>query len=145
MRLLILTLMLAGGLVARAADLPTALVDPYLQVQMALANDQLTGIPAHAMAIEKAAGSLGKDAEPIGAAAKKLATAKDITAARTAFGDVSAALIGYAEKTKSSFGPGVRQAYCPMVDKSWLQKDKDIRNPYYGSAMLTCGNFKTSP
>jgi hypothetical protein len=29
-----------------------------------------------------------------------------------------------------------------MVSKPWLQKDKDIRNPYYGAAMLTCGSFK---
>ena len=23
-----------------------------------------------------------------------------------------------------------------MVDKPWLQKDKEIRNPYYGAAMI---------
>ena len=39
-------------------------------------------------------------------------------------------------------GPDVKLAYCPMADKPWLQKDKDIKNPYYGSAMLTCGSFK---
>ena len=36
----------------------------------------------------------------------------------------------------------MRLAYCPMVNKPWLQKDKEIRNPYYGAAMLTCGSFK---
>ena len=34
-------------------------------------------------------------------------------------------------------------AYCPMVRQSWLQKDEKIRNPYYGSTMLECGEFKT--
>jgi hypothetical protein len=29
-----------------------------------------------------------------------------------------------------------------MVQRSWLQKDEKISNPYYGSAMLTCGEFK---
>ena len=29
-----------------------------------------------------------------------------------------------------------------MANKPWLQKDKDIKNPYYGSAMLTCGMIK---
>ena len=29
-----------------------------------------------------------------------------------------------------------------MVKKHWLQTDKEIRNPYYGSSMLTCGTFK---
>ena len=76
------------------------------------------------------------------AGAKKLAAAKDIAAARTAFGEVSSALTEYAEKTKSGFGPDVRVAYCPMVNKPWLTKDKTIRNPYYGASMLTCGSFK---
>ncbi len=127
---------------AMAADLPSALVDPYLQVQIALADDQFNGVATHAQAIEKAAAALGKDADGVVAGAKKLAAAKDIAAARTAFGEVSAALAAYAEKTKSGFGAGVRLAYCPMADKPWLTKDKDIRNPYYGKSMLTCGSFK---
>ena len=128
--------------VARAADLPAALIDPYLQVQVALSADQFDGVVTHAAAIEKAATALGPDATLIAAGAKKLAAAKDIAAARTAFGDVSAALAAYAEKTKSGLGPDVRMAYCPMVNKPWLTKDKTIRNPYYGAAMLTCGSFK---
>lgn len=30
--------------------------------------------------------------------------------------------------------------YCPMADANWLSKEKAIKNPYYGSSMLTCGN-----
>ena len=37
---------------------------------------------------------------------------------------------------------GVKLAYCPMVKASWLQKGDTIRNPYYGSAMLECGEFR---
>ncbi|RYF87461.1 MAG: DUF3347 domain-containing protein, partial [Chitinophagaceae bacterium] len=29
--------------------------------------------------------------------------------------------------------------YCPMKKASWLSSEKQIRNPYYGSSMLTCG------
>ena len=29
-----------------------------------------------------------------------------------------------------------------MLQKPWLQKGDTIANPYYGSSMLTCGNFK---
>jgi hypothetical protein len=132
--------MLAPRLVA--ADLPAALVEPYLQVQVALSGDQFDGVARHGEAIEKAAAALGADAAAIVAGAKKLAAAKDIAAARTAFGEVSVALTEYAEKTKSGFGPDVRVAYCPMVNKPWLTKDKTIRNPYYGASMLTCGSFK---
>jgi len=125
-----------------AAELPGALIDPYLQVQVALSSDQFTGIAAHAQAMEKAAAAMGKEAEPIAESSKKLAAAKDIAAARTAFGDVSAAIETYATKTKSTFPAGVRVAYCPMVDKPWMTKDKEIKNPYYGAAMSTCGSFK---
>jgi hypothetical protein len=127
---------------ASAADLPAALVDPFVHVQTALAADQFDGLAAHAQAIEKAAAALGKDADAIVAGAKKLAAAKDIAAARTAFGDMSTALVSYAEKTKSTFGAGVKLAYCPMADKPWIQKDSEIKNPYYGASMLTCGSFK---
>ena len=143
-RVAMMTMMALGVLagVASAADLPAALVNPYLQVQVKLAGDQFTGIAADAQAIATAATALGKDAEKITAGAKKLGEARDIAAARTAFGEVSQALADYAQKTKSGFGPDVKLAYCPMADKPWLQKDKDIKNPYYGAAMLTCGSFK---
>jgi hypothetical protein len=125
-----------------AADLPAALVDPYLQAQVALSADQFDGVAAHGEAIAKAAATLGPEAEGIVARAKKLAAATDIAAARTAFGEVSTALTEYAEKTQSGFGPDVRLAYCPMVNKPWLTRDQTIRNPYYGASMLTCGSFK---
>lgn len=133
--------LLMSGPVA-AAELPAALVDPYVAVQTALASDQFAPVAAHAKAIETAAAALGKDAAAVVEGSKKLGAAKDIAAARTAFGEMSAALVAYAEKTKSTFGAGVRLAYCPMADKPWLQKDKEIKNPYYGAAMLTCGSFK---
>jgi hypothetical protein len=127
---------------AAAAELPAALLEPYLQVQVALAADQFDGVTAHAAAIEKAAAALGDAAAGVVAGAKKLAAAGDIKEARAAFGDISTALTDYAEKTKSALGADVRIAYCPMVKKPWLTKDKTIRNPYYGASMLTCGTFK---
>ncbi len=137
-----MTLLVAVG-TARAGELPKALIEPYLNVQAALAADKFDGIAASATAIEAAAMALGKDAEKLAGGAKKLAAAKDIAAARTAFGDVSEALVAYAEKTKSELGAEVQVAFCPMVNKPWLQKDKEIKNPYYGGAMLSCGSFRT--
>ncbi len=32
--------------------------------------------------------------------------------------------------------------YCPMKKSSWLSNDKAIKNPYFGSSMLTCGSVK---
>jgi hypothetical protein len=128
---------------ARAAELPKALVDPYLQVQVALASDKFEPVALNAKAIGGVAATLGKDAEALVSTAKALEAAKDIAAARTAFGELSTALVAYAEKTKSELGADVRVAYCPMINKPWLQKDKEIKNPYYGASMLTCGSFRT--
>ncbi len=42
-------------------------------------------------------------------------------------------------------GPPVYRAHCPMAfdgkGADWLQPDTPIRNPYYGSAMLACGEL----
>jgi len=32
--------------------------------------------------------------------------------------------------------------YCPIAKASWLSAVKDIKNPYLGSSMLTCGSVK---
>ncbi len=36
------------------------------------------------------------------------------------------------------------QQFCPMYDggSAWLSMSKDIKNPYYGSKMLTCGKVQ---
>ncbi len=33
----------------------------------------------------------------------------------------------------------VYYAYCPMKKSYWLSESKDIKNPYFGNTMLTCG------
>ena len=66
-------------------------------------------------------------------------SATTIEAARAAFGDLSTALIAYADTTKQPI-EGKIVAFCPMVNKSWVQTDGAIANPYYGKAMTTCGS-----
>ena len=38
----------------------------------------------------------------------------------------------------------IYEVYCPMKKASWLSADKAIKNPYYGSSMLTCGEVKST-
>ena len=53
--------------------------------------------------------------------------------------------------TAESFDPLSTTIYvqhCPMADSNngadWLSQDKEIRNPYFGESMLSCGeNTKT--
>ena len=80
--------------------------------------------------------------EAIIKAAKSLETASDLKAARERFGALSDGVIAAAKAENFKDVPGVKVGYCSMVDRSWLQKDEKIRNPYYGSSMLECGEFK---
>jgi len=76
-------------------------------------------------------------------AAKAVSTAKNLDAARTALGPLSDAVIAAAKADGWKDVSGVALGYCPMVNKSWLQKEgTQVSNPYYGSQMLTCGDLK---
>ena len=110
---------------------------------MSLADDKLEGAAAAAKALSVEAQKLGAQAKPLTANATKLASAKDIASARTAFGDLSDAMMAYAKATGATFGRDVNVAFCPMVQKSWLQKGETIANPYYGKSMLTCGEIRS--
>ena len=39
----------------------------------------------------------------------------------------------------SKFTEPVYYQYCPMQDANWLSKENPVKNPYYGSQMLSCG------
>ena len=72
-------------------------------------------------------------------ASEKLHKAGDkIDKQRAAFNDVSTVLWELVKGTENVNGI-VYYQYCPMKKAYWLSKEKDIKNPYYGSAMLTCG------
>ena len=73
--------------------------------------------------------------------ASTLADAKDLATQRKAFSNLSNNISALAEKFKLSDKP-VYQQYCPMAKGYWLSNEKEIRNPYYGSGMLTCGSVK---
>ena len=134
---------IAAALAALAVPASAAVADglaaPYLHIQVALANDSTDGVAEAARAITAEAAGMGEQAAAIGAAAETLADATDLQSARDAFGPLSDALIVYGRDV--GFGE-LRLAYCPMVDKEWLQETSEIRNPFYGSMMLTCGEFR---
>ena len=63
---------------------------------------------------------------------------KDIKAQREHFAPLSVTMISLAKSGKLSAEP-IYVQYCPMKKSSWLSSEKPVKNPYYGSAMLTCG------
>jgi Cu(I)/Ag(I) efflux system membrane fusion protein len=135
----VVAVLLAGAVPALAEDIPAPVLEPYIQIQTALAADSLSGAQTAAKTLSAQAAKLGPALKVVLVPADKLAAATDIKIARAAFGELSNVMLGLAGD--GTGGKGVRVAYCPMVKKSWLQKDGEIANPYYGSSMLRCGEF----
>ena len=73
--------------------------------------------------------------------ATSISRSNDIKVQREKFASLSANLLAVLKKTKLSNEP-IYQMYCPMKKAVWLSDIKAIKNPYYGSAMLTCGSIK---
>ena len=70
--------------------------------------------------------------------ATHISVSKDIKHQREHFAPFSDNMLALAKVVKLSADP-VYQQYCPMKKASWLSSQQVIKNPYYGSAMLTCG------
>ena len=132
-----------------AADsaLPSSIVEPYIRIWDALADDKSDNVKANAGELATAATALGAPAMKIQTSALQLSAAAeddnaDIEAVREKFGALSEAIDTYANGLHLKLPDGVRVAYCPMVKKPWLQKGDTIANPYYGKSMADCGNFR---
>lgn len=70
--------------------------------------------------------------------AGRISTSHDLKKQREYFVNLSSNMVLVAKALKLSDQPVYLQ-YCPMKKASWLSSEKEIRNPYYGSSMLTCG------
>lgn len=82
---------------------------------------------------------------PIQSALKEIQGSADIEAQRKAFSNLSDNLY----KSVKAFGLGGKEAYyeyCPMAFNNegayWLSDQQQIRNPYFGDQMLTCGEVR---
>lgn len=75
----------------------------------------------------------------------KLEKEKDIEKIRKSFLNLSVNYVSLVE----TFGPFSKKIYvinCPMANNNkggdWLSYTKEVKNPYYGKSMLTCGSIK---
>jgi hypothetical protein len=130
------------GSQASGGTMTAAVMDPYLNIEEALAQDSLDQVKINAGNLATAASSLGGPAMKIDTSAIQLAAADDLESARDRFGALSEAVVDYMNGFKLTPPEGVRQAWCPMAQKPWLQRGGMLANPYYGKAMPTCGEFK---
>jgi hypothetical protein len=122
------------------------LLGHYYAIQRSLASDSIAGVSASAAQMadlsRRAAGTETQAKTQLTALANSAARlrATDLKSARNEFGDLSDTLIAYLQTSKAKRNPPY-QYYCSMVKKNWLQPGKEIRNPYYGNSMLTCGEL----
>ncbi|NHA05640.1 DUF3347 domain-containing protein [Mucilaginibacter rubeus] len=70
--------------------------------------------------------------------AKHISESKDIAHQREHFANFSSNFFKLAKAVKLT-DQAVYYDYCPMKKSYWLSADASIKNPYFGSQMLTCG------
>ncbi len=72
--------------------------------------------------------------------------AKDIVGVRAGLEPLSYGMIDAVEKLGIKSAKPVYEMSCPMAfdfkGAKWLQSDEDIRNPYFGEAMIQCGEVE---
>ena len=70
----------------------------------------------------------------------------DIATQRAHFKHLSAHMISSVQLF--GINQKVYSEFCPMADNNkgayWISLEKEVRNPYYGEAMLTCGEVKAT-
>ena len=133
-----------------------AVLTAYLSVHKALAADNQAGAAAAGVALGNAldavdmrrlTGTSHKEwmsaHRVLAKAAGHTATAKTVAAQREAFALLSESLAAVLKRFGHSSPKTVFVCRCPMAfnnrGASWLQASQDILNPYFGAAMLKCG------
>lgn len=139
---------IATGLVQTyALDRPTLhgdLLTHYYAIKDALVASKADLAATHAAEFVKTAASVDAKNLPddnralLVKDAAAIANTKDLKKQREYFSAFSDNMAALAKVTKLGHGD-IYKAYCPMKKASWLSKEPAIKNPYYGSAMLTCG------
>lgn len=75
---------------------------------------------------------------------EKIATSKDVAKQRETFALLSKNMYELAKVSKQEIP--VYYQHCPMYNNgkgaNWLSKEEAVKNPYYGSKMLTCGSVQ---
>lgn len=116
----------------------------YYNIKNALVAGDATAASSSAQAFVKTANSIDYkiisegNINTLVKDAGKIAKDKDIKNQRAYFANFSTNMAAVAKAVKLTDQP-IYQAYCPMKKAYWLSSEKAIKNPYYGSAMLTCG------
>lgn len=131
----------------------------YLNLKDALATDNLANAKKAGIAMQKSLSKVDmslfsgdsheiwmKHQNNLKLALQPVPNFKTIEEMRKAFQPISEAMIALTNSFKP-FGQTLYVQYCPMVDgnkgANWISQFKEIKNPYFGSKMLNCGETIT--
>jgi len=144
-RALLLLCLICSVVISNAQEgTTTSLLEQYYGIKDALVAGNNAEASKHAADFGKALDANKSVAAALKSklsdGAKSIADAKDIAKQRSAFAGFSSNMVSLVKSSKPS--TPVYIDYCPMKEASWLSAEKEIKNPYYGDAMLTCGSVK---
>lgn len=117
------------------------ILDKYILIKNALVNSDGPGAAKAAVAFTNSiqgSATFDQKDELLKSNDKLIKAGSDLEKQRAAFNKVSV-LMWQLIKKSAGINHIVYYQYCPMKKAYWLSYDKEIKNPYYGSAMLTCG------
>jgi len=120
------------------------LLTSYLNIKNALVSGDATSAASNADQFLRTANTIDYkvisegNIHVLSKDAGKISSTKDLKKQREYFVALSSNMVAVAKAFKLSNQPVYLQ-HCPMKNASWLSTEKQIRNPYYGSSMLTCG------
>jgi len=134
------------------------LLRAYLEVQVALADDDLTAARAAARALSDSNAKVAMDSPPDAKEAwatltptlrqhgEHVAGAQTIEEARAGFEALSKAVVAMLGRFGNPLETDVHLAHCPMAARNegaqWIQEGAEVDNPYFGASMLGCGDIK---
>ncbi|GAA4807018.1 DUF3347 domain-containing protein [Olivibacter ginsenosidimutans] len=120
-----------------------ALYPHYLHLQEALVEGDVAQAKEAALLIEEAS-KLWDGGKGIQTAAGNILSATDLQKQREAFATLSDALVAQIKAEGVASGE-FYLAHCPMAANNdganWISPSKNIRNPYFGEKMMTCGSI----
>ena len=116
----------------------------YTQLKDALVASKIGEAKKMAGELQKAL-ALAPGGKKASGEAAKIVASSNLDDQRKAFAALSNEMAGLVKGGKLSGGT-IYVEYCPMANNHegayWLSNEKDIKNPYFGDKMLTCGSVK---
>lgn len=139
--MIVILSLLSAVVIGSAQNGNQNMFDIYISLKDAFVKSDINQINATSLDFIEIIESKGKhnNQEVIVETLKSIIKAKDIDKKRELFSIISSetwSIIKNSEILNDTF----YYQYCPMKKAHWISKEATIKNPYYGSKMLSCGS-----